>query len=176
MFPRQKETKRFRLSGAASPGLKINSDEVNGKANTSGWQLEGSGSAQCDTTSKLSFSLSWPSHLLLLPPATPTPKVCPSTHSKTESSDLTSWTPLPKTLTLSALLLGGAKQWQPPDWAVACKWFVKNTTVHNNKRWWGEKREIIKNFKQMFLLRGTLLVVSCRAKSNKTVSVRKAPI
>ncbi len=35
-------------SGAAAAGLKINSGEVNGKANTSGWQLEGSGSAQHD--------------------------------------------------------------------------------------------------------------------------------
>lgn len=43
------------------------------------------------------------------------------------------------------------------------------------KKMMRQKGEIIKNFKQMFLLRGALLVVSCRAKSNKTVSVRKAP-
>lgn len=49
-FPCQKETSRFRLSGAAAAGLKINS-EVNGKANTLGWQLKGSGSAQRDTIS-----------------------------------------------------------------------------------------------------------------------------
>lgn len=38
-----------------------------------------------------------------------------------------------------------------------------------------QKKENYQKLKQMFLLRGALLVVSCRAKSNKTVSVRKAP-
>lgn len=74
VFPCQKETRRFRQSGAAAAGLKINSGEVNGKANTSGWQLEGSGSAQHDNISKLSFSPLWPSHLPLAPTLLPPPK------------------------------------------------------------------------------------------------------
>lgn len=74
VFPCQKETRRFRQSGAAAAGLKINSGEVNGKANTSGWQLEGSGSAQHDNISKLSFSPLWPSHLPLAPTLLPPPQ------------------------------------------------------------------------------------------------------
>lgn len=116
-FPCQKETRRFRQSGAAAEGLKINSAEVNGKANTSGWQKGGSGSAQHDTISKLSFSPLWPSHLSLTPTLL---QRRPSTHSKTESSDLTSWTLLPRTITLSALHLGGARQRLPPDFAAVC--------------------------------------------------------
>lgn len=65
---------------------------------------------------------------------------------------------------------------------AACLWFVKkhNPATRDERAWAGEmmrhQGEItITNFRQMFLLRGALLVVSCRANSNKSVSVRKAP-
>lgn len=66
--------RRFRQSGAADVGLKINSGGVNGKANASG-------SSQRDTINKLSFLPSWPPE--------------PTIGSRTQPSDLTRWTLLP---------------------------------------------------------------------------------
>lgn len=121
-FSHQKEIKHFRRRGAAAASLKINNGEVNGKTNTSDWQLDDPGSTQHDTIPKLSFLPLWPSHLplaLTLLPSSFT-WLRHSSSSKNESSDLTSWTLLPQTLTLSALLLWGAKQLLPPDWNVTC--------------------------------------------------------